>query len=241
MPSSRALVLILLACSVSATAQIEEIIKQVDNSLQQRNTSGLSDNKIISGLKQALQISTTRAVAVTGRPDGFLKNDAIKIALPPRLETVGRGLRFIGLGSKVDELEVGMNRAAEQATPKAKQIFLAALKKMTFDDARHILTGSDTAATDYFKRTSTPDLTTAFAPIVHTSMQRVGVVGQYDRFLQTAPGGAALATEFDLDKYVVGKTLDGLFYMLGEEEKKIRKNPAAQTTQLLKQVFGRTK
>ena len=148
---------------------------------------------------------------------------------------------FIGLGSKVDELEVGMNRAAEQATPQAKRIFLAALKKMTFDDARHILTGNDTAATDYFKRTSTPDLTTAFAPIVHTSMQRVGVVGQYDRFLQTAPGGAALANEFDLDKYVVGKTLDGLFYMLGEEEKKIRKNPAAQTTQLLKQVFGRTK
>jgi len=240
MRSSRALLLILLACSVSATAQIEEIIKQVDNSLQQRNTSGLSDNKIIAGLKQALQLSTTRAVAVTGRPDGFLKNDAIKIALPPRLETVGRGLRFIGLGSKVDELEVGMNRAAEQATPQAKQIFLAALKKMTFDDARHILTGNDTAATDYFKRTSTPDLTTAFAPIVHTSMQRVGVVGQYDRLIQTAPGGAALANEFDLDKYVVGKTLDGLFYMLGEEEKKIRKNPAAQTTQLLRQVFGRT-
>src|SRR5205823_11849322 len=102
---------------------------------------------------------------------------------------------------------VGMNRAAEQATPQAKQIFLAALKKMTFDDARHILTGNDTAATDYFKRTSTPDLTTAFAPIVHTSMQRVGVVGQYDRFIQTATGGAALANEFDLDKYVVGKTV----------------------------------
>ena len=111
-----------------------------------------------------------------------------KSPFPPRLETVGRGLRFIGLGSKVDELEVGMNRAAEQATPQAKQIFLAALKKMTFDDARHILTGNDTAATDYFKRTSTPDLTTAFAPIVHTSMQKVGVVGQYDRFIQTAPG-----------------------------------------------------
>jgi hypothetical protein len=241
MRSSQALLLVLLACPLSARAQIDEIIKKVDDSLQQRNTSGLSDNKIIAGLKQALQLSTARAVAVTGRPDGFLKNDAIKIVLPPRLETVGRGLRFIGLGSKVDELEVGMNRAAEQATPQAKRIFLAALKKMTFDDARHILTGNDTAATGYFKRTSTPDLTSAFAPIVHTSMQRVGVVGQYDRFIQTAPGGAALANEFDLDKYVVGKTLDGLFYMLGEEEKKIRKNPAAQTTQLLKQVFGRTK
>lgn len=238
---SHALLLVTLTCSVSAAAQIDEIFKKVDDSLQQRDTSGLSDNKIIAGLKQALQLSTSRAVAVTGRPDGFLKNDAIKIALPPRLETIGRGLRFIGLGSKVDELEVGMNRAAEQATPQAKQAFLAALRKMTFDDARHILTGNDTAATDYFKRTSTADLTTAFAPIVHTSMQKVGLVEQYDRFIQTAPGGAAIANEFDLDKYVVGKTLDGLFYMLGEEEKKIRKNPAAQTTQLLKQVFGRIK
>lgn len=231
--------LIALASSVSAAAQIDQILKQAEDSLQHRDTSNLSDNKITAGLKQALQLSTGRAVALTGRPDGFLKNDAIKINLPPRLEAVGRGLRFIGLGSKVDELEVGMNRAAEQATPQAKQIFIAALKKMTFADARNILTGNETAATDYFKRTSTPDLTTAFAPIVHNSMQKVGVVGQYDRLIQTAPGGTAIANEFDLDKYVVGKTLDGLFYMLGEEEKKIRKNPAARTTQLLKEVFGR--
>lgn len=231
--------LIALASSVSAAAQIDQILKQAEDSLQHRDTSNLSDNKITAGLKQALQLSTGRAVALTGRPDGFLKNDAIKINLPPRLEAVGRGLRFIGLGSKVDELEVGMNRAAEQATPQAKQIFIAALKKMTFADARNILTGNETAATDYFKRTSTPDLTTAFAPIVHNSMQKVGVVGQYDRLIQTAPGGTAIANEFDLDKYVVGKTLDGLFYMLGEEEKKIRKNPASRTTQLLKEVFGR--
>jgi len=230
---------LVLTGSLAAPAQLDQILKQADETLPHRDTSALSDNTIIAGLKQALQVSTSKAIARTGRPDGFLKNDAIKINLPPRLEAVGRGLRFLGLGSKVDELEVGMNRAAEQATPQAKQIFLAALKKMTFDDARHILTGNDTAATDYFKRTSTPDLTSAFAPIVHTSMQNVGVVEQYGRLIQTAPGGSAVASEFDLDKYVVGKTLDGLFYMLGEEEKKIRKNPAAQTTQLLKQVFGR--
>lgn len=228
-----------LCCSTSAVAQLDEILKQADDSLQHRDTSGLSDTKIIAGLKQALQVSTSKAVALTGRPDGFLKNDAIKIVLPPRIEAVGRALRMIGMGSKVDELEVGMNRAAEQATPQAKQIFLAALRKMTFDDARKILTGNDTAATDYFKRTSTPDLTTAFAPIVHTSMEHVGVVEQYDRIINTAPGGSTIASQFDLDKYVVGKTLDGLFYMLGEQEKKIRKNPAAQTTQLLKEVFGK--
>ncbi|MBZ5686288.1 MAG: DUF4197 domain-containing protein [Acidobacteriia bacterium] len=223
----------------SALAQLDDILKKADEALAHRNTSGLSDDKIVAGLKQALQFSTTKAVALTGKPDGFLKNDAIKIVLPPKLETVGRGLRMLGMGSKVDELETGMNRAAEQATPQAKQIFLAALKKMTFDDARHILTGGDTAATEYFKRTSSADLTTAFSPIVHQSMERVGVVQQYDRVIQSAPGGSFVTGQFDLDKYVVGKTLDGLFYMLGQEEKKIRKNPAAQTTALLKEVFGR--
>jgi hypothetical protein len=233
------LTIILALSSTFASAQLDDILKKADAALEHRDTSGLSDDKIIAGLKQALAVSTSRAVATTGQPDGFLKNAAIKILLPPKLETVGRGLRMLGMGGKVDELEVGMNRAAEQATPQAKQIFLASLKKMTFDDARHILTGNDTAATEYFKRASSADLATAFSPIVHQSMERVGVVQQYDRVIKSAPAGGTLAGEFDLDKYVVGKTLDGLFYELGEEEKKIRKNPAAQTTALLKEVFGR--
>jgi hypothetical protein len=110
---------------------------------------------------------------------------------------------------------------------------------MTFDDARQVLTGGDTAATEYFKRSSSADLTTAFSPIVHRAMVRVGVVQQYDQVINSAPGGNLLAGQFDLDKYVVGKTLDGLFLTLGEEEKQIRKDPAAQTTALLKEVFGR--
>jgi len=233
------LAVVLALCGSTAFAQLDDILKKADKAIEHRDTSGLSNDKIIAGLKQALQVSTSKAVASTGKPDGFLKNEAIKIVLPPKLETVGRGMRMLGMGAKVDELEVGMNRAAEQATPQAKQIFLASLKKMSFDDARHILTGNDTAATDYFKRTGSADLTTAFAPIVHQSMERVGVVQQYDRVIKSAPGGNLIANEFDLDKYVVGKTLDGLFYMLGQEEKKIRKNPAAQTTALLKEVFGR--
>jgi len=232
-------VAVALGCSTVAAAQLDEILKKAGDALQQRDTSGLSEDKIIAGLKQALQVSTSKAVAITGKPDGFLKNEAIKIVLPPKLETVGRGMRMLGMGAKVDELEIGMNRAAEQATPQAKQIFLAALRKMTFDDARHILTGDDTAATEYFRRTSSADLTTAFSPIVHRSMERVGVVQQYEHVISTAPGGSVLASQFDLDKYVVGKTLDGLFHMLGEQEKNIRKNPAAQTTALLKEVFGK--
>jgi hypothetical protein len=145
---------------------------------------------------------------------------------------------MLGMGDQVDDLEIGMNRAAEQAAPQAKQIFLDALHKMTFHDARTILTGSDTAATDYFRRATSDDLTAAFTPIVHHSMQRVGVVQQYNHVIKSAPGGSALANEFDLDQYVVDKTLDGIFYMLSAEEAKIRRNPEAQTTDLLKEVFG---
>ena len=232
-------IILAFGCASQATAQLDDILKKAGDALSHSNAAGLSDDKIIAGLKQALQFSTGKAVALTGRPDGFLKNQAIKILLPPKLETVGRGMRLLGMGSQVDELEVGMNRAAEQATPQSKQIFLAALRKMTFDDARQVLTGGDTAATEYFKRTSSADLTTAFSPIVHRSMERVGVVQQYDQVISSAPGGNMLAGQFDLDKYVVGKTLNGLFLMLGEEEKKIRQDPAAQTTALLKEVFGR--
>ena len=232
------LLAILLSVTCSAQTQLGDILKKADEALNQHSVSGLSNDKIVAGLKQALQVSTGKAVAVTGKPDGFLKNEAIKILLPPKLQTVGKGMRMLGMGTQVDELEVGMNRAAEQAAPYAKQIFLNAVKKMTFDDARHILTGGDTAATEYFKRSSSADLTTAFTPIVKRAMQRVGVVQQYNRVLDSAPGGSALAGQFDLNKYVVGKTLDGLFLMLGEEEKKIRKDPAAQTTALLKEVFG---
>lgn len=232
-------VAIALEFSVGASAQLDDILRKAGDALSHSNAVGLSDDKIIAGLKQALQVSTGKAVALTGRPDGFLKNAAIKILLPQKLETVGRGMRMLGMGAKVDELEVGMNRAAELAAPQAKQIFLAALRKMTFSDARQVLTGGDTAATEYFKRTSSADLTSAFSPIVHRSMQRVGVVEQYNQVLASAPGGNLLAGQFDLDKYVVGKTLDGLFLMLGEEEKKIRRDPAAQTTTLLKEVFGR--
>jgi Protein of unknown function (DUF4197) len=233
------LVGLLLTCRLQiAGAQLDEILKKAGGVFGHSN-SQLNDDKIIAGLKEALQVSTTKAVALTGKPDGFLKNQAIRILLPPKLQTIGKGMRMLGMGARVDELEVGMNHAAEQATPEAKQIFLAALKKMSFDDARKILTGNDTAATDYFKRTSSADLTVAFAPIVHRSMQRVGVVQQYERVLNSAPAGNALAGEFDLNKYVVGKTLDGLFYTLGQEEKRIRKDPAAQTTALLKEVFGK--
>lgn len=231
--SSLVLLVLVFSSAGSGYSQISQIWKKTQG-------SGLSNDKISAGLKEALAVSTGNAVALTGRPDGFLKNAAIKILLPPNLRNVGKGMRMVGMGAQVDELEVGMNRAAEQAAPAAKQIFINSLKKMSFQDARQILTGSDTAATQYFKQSSSDELAAAFAPIVHGAMENVGVVRQYDRIMQN-PMAAQLAGKgnFNLDNYVVGKTLDGLFYMLGEEEKKIRKDPAAQTTTLLKEVFGR--
>ena len=238
-------VALLLALQIDLRAQqsqspLDELKRRIEQAASGKKTSNLSDDKIIAGLKEALRVGTGNAVALTGKPDGFLKNGAIKILLPEKLRTAGKTLRMVGMGSQVDALEVGMNRAAEQATPKAKQIFLNSLTRMTFTDARQILTGGDTAATDYFKRTSSGELTTAFAPIVHTAMQNVGVVRQYNQLMKN-PMLTAVANDkgFNLDEYVVGKTMDGLFYMVGEEEKKIRKDPAAQVTPILREVFGR--
>jgi Protein of unknown function (DUF4197) len=229
-------VVALLAVSICAVAQspLDRILGRASTT---KSAASLPADKITAWLKEALKVSTNKAVASTGRPDGFLKNEAIKILLPPKIQSAGRGLRMVGMGPQLDELEVGMNRAAEQATPQAKQIFLNALLSMNIDDARGILKGGDTAATDFFRNKSTADLTTAFRPLVHQAMMNVGVVKQYAHIAQS-PMAAPLVGKFDLDGYVVGKTLDGLFYVLGEEEKKIRTNPAAQTTSLLKEVFG---
>ena len=199
----------------------------------------LSLDKITGGLKEALAVSTSNAVAATGRPDGFLGNPSIKIPLPDKLRTLASGARMLGMGSQMDELEVGMNRAAEQATPQAKQIFLDALTKMSFADARSILSGGDTAATEYFKSQTSAQLAAAFTPIVHKEMENVGVIRQYNAVTQLPMAGSLGLQDFNLDNYVVGKTLDGLFYMLGQEEKKIRTNPVAQTSSLLKEVFGK--
>jgi len=229
----------MLLAGASAQTSIGDIWKKIEKARQGKNANALTDDKIVAGLRDALKVGTGRAVAETGKPDGFLKNAAIKILLPPKLQKAGKTLRMIGMGSQVDALETGMNRAAEQAAPQAKQIFLNAVMRMTFSDARHILTGGDTAATDYFKNQSSADLTKAFAPIVHQAMENVGVVRQYNKLMQN-PLAAPLASDkdFNLDDYVVGKTVDGLFYMLGQEETKIRKDPAAQTTAILREVFG---
>lgn len=225
--------------TAAAQSPLDQIWRSVTKSKGNTSISSLSNDKITAGLREALRVSTGKAVASTGRPDGFLKNDAIKILLPDKLRTTSRGLRLVGMGPQLDELEVGMNRAAEQATPLAKPIFLDVLYKMSFNDARGILTGGDNAATEYFRRTSSDQLKTAFRPIVHDSMLKVGVVKQYDQLANNSLAAPILKSKgLDLDDYVLGKALDGLFYVLGQQEKEIRSNPAARTTALLQEVFG---
>jgi hypothetical protein len=200
----------------------------------------LPDAKIADGLKEALKVATEKTVSLTGKTDGYFANQAIKILMPDKLKSLESGLRAVGYGSQNDEFVLSMNRAAESAAPQAKQIFVDAIGKMSFDDARKILNGSNTAATDFFKSKTTPQLTTAFKPAVSKSMNEVGVTRQYKDLVgrfESIPFAKSQA--FDLDGYVVDKGLAGLFHVLGEQEQQIRTNPTARVTDLLKEVFKR--
>ena len=231
-----AAMMIVLLTALPASAQLDQILK----GLGIGQKSGLSDAKIGSGLKEALKIGTQNAVNLTGRLDGYFVNQAIKILMPEKLQTMEKGLRALGLGPQVDEFILSMNRAAERAAPAAKNIFWDAIGEMTFEDARKILSGSDTAATDYFKAKTTDKLTVAFKPAVDQAMNEAGVTRQYKELVGKFQSIPFMQSEsLDIDHYVVTKALDGLFHVVGEEEKKIRTNPAARVTDLLKEVFGK--
>jgi len=227
---------VLLLTTMPALGQIDEISKRLGLGSQ----STVSDSKIASGLKEALQVGATNAVKLTGRPDGYFGNQAIKILLPKNLRPLETGLRAVGYGPKLDGFVLSMNRAAEAAAPSAKKIFIDAILSMSFDDARKILTGGDTAATDYFKSKTTEQLTAAFRPVVQKTMDQNSVTQQYNRLVGQAQTIPFMKSQgLNITEYVVSQALNGLFYMLGQEESKIRKDPAARTTDLLKQVFGK--
>ena len=216
-------------------AQLEQLEKRIGLG----NTDQLSDSKVASGLKQALQVGTANAVNLTGKTDGYFGNAAIKILMPANLHPLEKGLRMIGFGPKIDQFILSMNRSAEAAAPAARKIFGDAILAMTFDDAKKILSGGDTAATDYFKSKTTDQLTAAFQPVVEKTMSENGVTKQYDALTEQYKSiPFARSQNLDINKYVVTKALDGLFYELADQEREIRKNPAARTTALLKEVFG---
>jgi Protein of unknown function (DUF4197) len=230
---------LMLVTAVPTSAQLDSILKELDT-LTRSGTTPTGDAKIGAALKQALQVGTESAVKLTGKTDGYFGNQAIKILMPERLRTIERGLRATGYGGEVDALVLSMNRAAEHAAPAAKKIFWDAIGKMTIDDAQRILNGAPTAATDYFKDKTSASLTLAFRPIVNRAMNEVGTARQYNELLGRARAIPFLKTEsYDLDRYVVGKALDGLFHVGGEEERRIRTDPAARVTDLLKEVFAK--
>ena len=235
-----ALALLVWSLPAPAAAQLDRLLRGLpQTSPASPAGAGLSDGTIASGLKEALQVAAGKSVDLTGAVDGYFKNQAIKILMPDSLRPIETGLRTLGMGSRVDDFVLSMNRAAERAAPAARQIFGSAIGEMTFDDARKILGGGDTAATDFFKAKTTSRLTEAFRPVVERSMGEVGVTRQYNELVGAAQALPFLKTEsLDIDGYVVGKALDGLFHVVGEQERMIRVNPAARTTDLLKQVFG---
>lgn len=204
-------------------------------------TAGSSNLKTdAAGIKEALAVGTERAVKSLGRENGFFGNAAVKILMPSSLQKVAEVGKMAGYQKQVDEFILSMNRAAEAAVPIAAKYFGDAIRDMTLDDVRGILSGGDTAATEFFRRKTGDKLYTAFKPVVSEKVNQVGatraykdMMGRYEKM--PLMGGQSL----DLDDYVTKKSLDGLFFVLGQEEKQIRTNPAARTTDLLKTVFGK--
>ncbi len=237
MRSVKFFVIVLICLSaIPVSAQKKKPVKKTTTA-----ASSVSDSEISGGLKEALSKGLRSAVDTLGRENGFLGDVRVKIPLPNTLQKLEKALRVAGQGKAVDEFVGSMNNAAEKAVPVAYDVFVDAVKKMSFDDARQILfSGQDDSATQFFRRTSEENLRGKFRPIVEDFTEKTGVTNKYKAMVGKAGFAAQLLGKdaTDLDGYVTQKALDGLFFMVGEEEKKIRKDPIGRTTGLLKKVFG---
>ena len=203
-------------------------------------TAGLDSNTIISGLKEALDTGARLAIDNVSKTDGYLANELIRIAMPPELQQASDLMRKFGLSAQADQFEQSMNHAAEKAAPEATNIIVAAIKDMSIEDANKILQGSDDAATQYFKDKTSTQLGELFRPTVTNSLNQVGTTKYYNDLAKQVAEIPIVGETINLDlpSYVTEQALTGLFAMIALEEKKIRDNPAARTTELLKQVFG---
>lgn len=211
----------------------------LSSSLNAAGLDDLSNRDASAGLKEALTKSAVAAVSQLGAADGFLGNDKVRIPLPDSLRKAEGLLRTLGMGKQADELSVAMNRAAESAVQEARPILVGAVKKMTVSDAKDVLSGGDDAATQYFRRTTDQDLATKFAPIVKNATARVRLAEKYNQYAgKAAKLGLLDAKDADLDQYVTRKTLDGLYLIIGEQERAIRQDPVGQGSALLRKVFG---
>ncbi|GAA4402740.1 DUF4197 domain-containing protein [Quisquiliibacterium transsilvanicum] len=236
---------ILIAGAAAAQLpKLDDVLKRVE-SLPRPSASGAAvgsgDARTdASGIKEALAVGTERAVQGLSRTDGYFANQAVKILMPSGIQKVAELARMAGYQKQVDAFVLSMNRAAEAAAPQAARFFGDAIRDMTLEDVRGILAGGDTAATEFFRRKTHDKLYAAFRPVVSTKVDEVGATRAYkDMISRYEKVPLAGSQSLDLDHYVTEKALDGLFLMVGEEEKKIRTNPLARSTELLKSVFGR--
>lgn len=206
---------------------------------QALDLASLTSKDATGGLKDALIQAAGSAVGKLGVADGFLGNPKVKIPLPDTLKKAEKGMRMLGMGKQADELVTRMNRAAETAVPEAKVLLVDAVKKMSVEDAKGILSGGDDAATQYFKRTTSEPLAKKFLPIVQEATSKVELAQQYNKFAEMgAKFGVVKKDQANLEQYVTQKALDGLYTMMAEEEKAIRANPLGASTNLIKKVFG---
>lgn len=203
------------------------------------NNTSMSDTKIGEGLKEALKVGIDNAVAATGKTDGYFGNELIKITMPPKLQLIEKPLRTLGFAKQIDELILSMNRAAEKAAPAAKDIFVDAIFSVTIKDVQALYNGGPTAATDFLKKKTYHKLRGQFAPIVTKALADYDVTKKYQDMMARY-SQMPMSQKFQppsVEEYVVNKSLDGLFVVLGQEETKIRQDPAARTTILLKEIF----
>ncbi|MBH2016216.1 MAG: DUF4197 domain-containing protein [Burkholderiales bacterium] len=204
--------------------------------------SDLSDKEVGSGLKAALEKGALAAVALLGQSGGFLDNPKVRIPLPAYLEEAAKLLRMTGQGKPVDELVTGMNRAAEAAVPMGRDLLVKAVKSMTVQDAKQILSGGDDAVTRFFADKTRAPLGQSFLPVVTQAVSKVGLAKSYNRVAGKAAGfGLVKQEEASVEQYVTGKTLDGLYTIIGEEERKIRQDPVGAGSRLIEKVFGAVK
>nr|WP_298425663.1 DUF4197 domain-containing protein [Hylemonella sp.] len=199
----------------------------------------LSQGEAVQGLKSALERGARSAIAELGRPDGFLGREAVRIPLPRRLQDNEKLLRRLGQGRRLDELVTTMNRAAEAAVPQAQELMLGAVRNMTVEDGKQILRGGDTSVTTFFADKTRAPLGQKFLPVVSATTVRLGLAAQYNRLIGKASDlGLLKPDEATIEQYVTGKALDGLYFMIGEEERKIRRDPVGTGSALLSKVFG---
>lgn len=239
----RSAIALLLFLPLGGCAELEALLRgQVSQPPQNAGTATTLDaGTAAAGLKQALEQGTQQAVATLGRENGYFGNPRAKIPLPENLAKLDRALRKVGQAKAADEFVLSLNRAAEAAAPEAKAIFLQVIRQMTVKDAIGIVRGPDDAATRYFRERAEDTLEKKFRPIVTSATDRVGVTHRYKRLLRDAGPAAPFldVRSLDIDDYVTRKSLDGLFLMVADEERRIRQDPVARTTDLLRQVFGR--